>query len=1047
MEIFIYRIVGVHGLRDNLQAYLHQFYMLNDSLSTFGVISACSRRQLTSVLYASRRQTGKNNFGGPSTLMSFQRPREAAALDISVSQKMVQKLGFPLLKELSDSPLAHDNNRFRVQGDLAVHLQNSQFSRTLKLMVNVAPKFFLELQYTRSFAKQMEPSYLEQTNAENGGRKEDFDVVQCRTGLLDSPGLNDDKDSDDIRKTNAVASETLSIVPHEDYNIRKVDVDADTISTVDGWVMSPARSSNSELNVNGAGAGPVSSQEFSGSFLPFGSILRFRRSTTGRQSWRFYKWTDSALFKSLDSSNGTCKEVSKFYADMYFPGSMAYRRGIGNETDDFDEAFNSDSLPSQTHLWQNNRVHNFGDGFIEPRKRKLGSKGLFFCEHSFYASFHQKSHSRRGRPSRYVREEKHKRSFQYSSNFKLHSHSCPCIVNLLVPDTHRDWREEGAEVVIERSDQGDWVLAIRVSGITRFTYKPQQANAQSISIHRVHHTMLWKAGDEWSLEFPDRKQWSIFKDLHAECHNRNIRAAAIRHIPIPGVHEIEDFDNGPDSHFYRPASRYIRQVENEVEMALATSRITYDMDSEDEEWLGQLNSSTFDDGEGVATEVSEETFERIMDLLEKAAFTQQRELLNSDEVADFCWDIAPVEVVKAIHAHWQEKRWRKGMPLVRHFQPACWERYQQQLKEWESQIQELQNSPNSNKQVSVPEKPPLFAFCLKPRGLDVPNKFQKQKSHRKFSVSHLSSRDQEFSFSPGKTKKKPIYTCIAEDGSSEAAGRNRSSSPSQVEINPQVLKGNMCCSESLSQPDSTQSKFKIHNSWKNREKMSPGHRWAKKLRLYAPSGTVSAGVAVSEHDQRRKRSIHECDANGDQLNDPSYALPSFASGMNCRYTPVVSTTESDLSTQEAVNASKTATEIAASKRAKAQRLIRKADMSVFRAHVAVMFAEGIQACERNYPKGTAFSENSKDAPLNVYKQTRVTGHPRQFPNGSSAKHASDILGTTFPSCLGHRQSSGNGHFGSNDIRGVFQNLHRGAASVFRANHYFKKMQSDAVLNP
>ena len=132
------------------------------------------------------------------------------------------------------------------------------------------------------------------------------------------------------------------------------------------------------------------------------------------------------------------------------------------------------------------------------------------------------------------------------------------------------------------------------------------------------------------------------------------------------MHKIWDYDCS--SNFVSSTSIYIRQLESEVKISLSTSYAMYDMDNEDDEYLGNVNIINIGDEGLQLSQVSEETFERIMDLLEKAAFTQQRELLNSDEVADFCWDIAPVEVVKAIHAHWQEKRWRKGMALVRHFQ-------------------------------------------------------------------------------------------------------------------------------------------------------------------------------------------------------------------------------------------------------------------------------------------------------------------------------------------------------------------------------------------
>lgn len=46
-----------------------------------------------------------------------------------------------------------------------------------------------------------------------------------------------------------------------------------------------------------------------------------------------------------------------------------------------------------------------------------------------------------------------------------------------------------------------------------------------------------------------------------------------------------------------------------------------------------------------------------------------------------------------------------------------------------------QNSSNGfTEKATLVEKPPMFAFCLRPRGLEVPNKGTKQRSHRKFTV-------------------------------------------------------------------------------------------------------------------------------------------------------------------------------------------------------------------------------------------------------------------------------------------------------------------------
>lgn len=76
-----------------------------------------------------------------------------------------------------------------------------------------------------------------------------------------------------------------------------------------------------------------------------------------------------------------------------------------------------------------------------------------------------------------------------------------------------------------------------------------------------------------------------------------------------------------------------------------------------------------------------------------------------------------------------------------YLQPSAWERYQQEVREWEqAMIKTNTILPNGchEKGASV-EKPPMFAFCLKPRGLEVPNKGSKQRSQKRFSVSGHSS--------------------------------------------------------------------------------------------------------------------------------------------------------------------------------------------------------------------------------------------------------------------------------------------------------------------
>lgn len=82
-----------------------------------------------------------------------------------------------------------------------------------------------------------------------------------------------------------------------------------------------------------------------------------------------------------------------------------------------------------------------------------------------------------------------------------------------------------------------------------------------------------------------------------------------------------------------------------------------------------------------------------------------------------------------------------GKCVLSSFQPPLWETYQQQLKDWECTINKSNTSfcNGYHEKAASVEKPPMFAFCLKPRGLEVFNKGSKQRSHRKFSVSGHSN--------------------------------------------------------------------------------------------------------------------------------------------------------------------------------------------------------------------------------------------------------------------------------------------------------------------
>ncbi|KAH1033447.1 hypothetical protein J1N35_045621 [Gossypium stocksii] len=390
----------------------------------------------------------------------------------------------------------------------------------------------------------------------------------------------------------------------------------------------------------------------------------------------------------------------------------------------------SSSIGYQAHRWSDGKAdffhNNFGNGPKKPRTQVSYSMPFGGLD---YSSKNIGDHQR-GLPHKRIRRANEKRSSDVSRGSQRNMQLVSCHANLLLTLGDRGWRECGAQVALERFDRNEWKLAVKMAGSTRCSYKAHQF-LQPGSTNRYTHAMMWKGGKDWILEFTDRSQWALFKDMHEECYNRNIRAASVKNIPIPGVCLVHDYDeNATDVTFVRSSFKYLRQVETDVEMALDPSHVFYDMDTDDEQWISRIHRSSQSDGSCSTLEFSDEMFEKIMDIFEKAAYTQQCDQFNSDEIEELMAGVGSMEVIRAVYEHWREKRQRVGMPLIRHLQPPLWERYEQQVREWELTMSKVSSIPSN-----AVGKPPMFAFCLKPRGLEVPNKGSKQRSQRKISVS------------------------------------------------------------------------------------------------------------------------------------------------------------------------------------------------------------------------------------------------------------------------------------------------------------------------
>lgn len=241
-----------------------------------------------------------------------------------------------------------------------------------------------------------------------------------------------------------------------------------------------------------------------------------------------------------------------------------------------------------------------------------------------------------------------------------------CAGNILIILEDKCWREYEARVFLQPADHNEWVLSVKVGGTEKYSYKANQL-LQSGATNRFTYAMMWKGGKDWTFEFPDRSQWVLFKEMHNECYNRNLRAASAKIIPIPGVRLVDDFDdNVAEATPFSFHPNYYLQKETDVEMALNPSRVLYDMDSEDEQWISN-NQMPSEDNATEESLLSEEFFENMMDMLEKAAFVRKYDQFTCQDIK-VLFSTSPISLTMKIHDYWSQKRQRTGMPLLRQLQ-------------------------------------------------------------------------------------------------------------------------------------------------------------------------------------------------------------------------------------------------------------------------------------------------------------------------------------------------------------------------------------------
>ncbi|KAJ4979635.1 hypothetical protein NE237_010415 [Protea cynaroides] len=244
--------------------------------------------------------------------------------------------------------------------------------------------------------------------------------------------------------------------------------------------------------------------------------------------------------------------------------------------------------------------------------------------------------------------------------------SVSCSANLLVFEPDKCYREDGADVSLELSTSNEWLIAVRRQGSLRYCLKAQKLMRPSTS-NRFTHAMIWAGGSGWKLEFTDRREWVIFKELHKECYDRNMQTPSVRILPVPGVHEVPENGDSKSISFVRP-ERYITMKEDEVARALMRTTANYDIQSDDEKFLSNLNNEFYDGDNDGSECISANNFEKIIDVLEKTAYCSPDDVADENKAVNLCLNLGKREVLVAVYNYWVKKRKQKHSALVRVFQ-------------------------------------------------------------------------------------------------------------------------------------------------------------------------------------------------------------------------------------------------------------------------------------------------------------------------------------------------------------------------------------------
>ncbi|XP_055823188.1 uncharacterized protein LOC129891746 isoform X2 [Solanum dulcamara] len=237
-----------------------------------------------------------------------------------------------------------------------------------------------------------------------------------------------------------------------------------------------------------------------------------------------------------------------------------------------------------------------------------------------------------------------------------------CSANILVIEPDKCYREEGAVIAMELSAAKQWILAVKIGGVRRFNLTTEKV-MRPCSSNRVTHDIIWVGDSGWKLEFPDRQDWLIFKELYKGCSDRNVQPPVVSIIPVPGVREVSGYAESNPPDFARPVS-YITVKDDELARALARSTANYDMDCDDEEWLRNFNDQPSLEND----HLSAESFELLIDTFEKGFYCNPDDYSDEKAAVSSCPNKEKKEIVEAVYSYWLKKRKQNRSSLIKIFQ-------------------------------------------------------------------------------------------------------------------------------------------------------------------------------------------------------------------------------------------------------------------------------------------------------------------------------------------------------------------------------------------